>query len=222
MKHSVPCILFVFAVMLISPAFQCAEDISPTCEAYTQDSAILPINVPGNNAAFNVLDTIHIISTISDTIRTVKGKEFLSPINTLNINIQVYKIITTNNNSTLNYANVEFNNIVMDGTLENSPSQGYTFLYRRQQPNNTLKVSFVPGFRGLYLFVLRNSSTFGLNINEPDNKCAYYAPLAFINQSQQQTNYWDSLGTTSLRLSGSNSFAVANKIEKNYFFVRVD
>lgn len=207
--------------MIICPAFQCADKITPYCDVYTQDTAILRLEVPGNNGAFEVLDSIHVLSSISDTIKTVQGKVFLSPFSSLNANIQAFKVVTANNSSALNYANVEFNMIVNDGMLENSPSQGYTFLYRRSQPFNRLSVSFVPGFRGLYLFVVSNTSYF--EITEPNNDCAYYAPLSFIDETRQQRQYWDSLGgITSLRLAGSNSFVVANKADRNYFFVRVN
>lgn len=208
--------------MIISPAFQCAEKISPECDVYTLDTAILNISLPSNNGVYEVLDTVHFLSAVSDTIRSVKGKEFQSPINTLNANIQVYKVVTTNNNSILNYANIEFNPIVNDGSFENNSSLGYSFLYRRISPFNRLDVSFVAGFRGLYLFVIRNSSNFGSSIKEPNNDCASYFPVCFINESQQQKQYWDSLGISSLRLAGNNSFTVANKDDKNYFFVKVD
>jgi hypothetical protein len=220
------CLLYIgslFAAMIICPAFQCADKITPYCEVYTQDTAILRFEVPENNGAFEVLDSIRILSSVSDTIKTVQGKVFLSPFSSMNANIQAYKVVTINNSSALNYANVEFNIIVNDGMLENSPSQGYTFLYRRTQPFNRLNVSFVPGFRGLYLFVFRNTSYFGLNIKEPNNDCAYYNPISFMDETRQQKQYWDSLGgISSLRLAGSNSFVVANKADRNYFFVRVN
>jgi len=221
MKQTVYFFFAICFMMIVSPAFQCGEEPYDVCPTYIQDTAILRVQVPNNNGSFEVLDTIQILSVISDTIRTVKGKTFLSPINTLNTNIQAYKIIQTNTNNSLNYANVEFNAVVIEGEIQNYPFLGYTFLHRRILPFNRLNTSLVAGFRGLYLIVV-NSSDYGLFIREPNNNCTSYAAVHFVDETQQQKQYWDSLGTTSLRLSGNNNFVVANKMDRNYFFVKVN
>ncbi len=221
MKKTFSFFLVICFYIIITPAFQCGESPLNDCTEYKQDTAMLHVQIPGNNVAFHLLDTIHITSVINDTIQSVKGKKFLCPINTLNTSIQAYKVIQSNTSTAVNYANIEFNAVVSEGEFQHTPYQGFTFLYKRVQPYNRLNASLIPGVKGLYLVVL-SSADYGLFIREPNNYCDSYTAIHFIQETQQQKQYWDSLGTTALRLSGSNNYIVANKTDKNYFFLKVN
>jgi hypothetical protein len=46
--------------------------------------------------------------------------------------------------------------------------------------------------------------------------------MNYIPTSQQQKQYWDSLGVSVLRLNGNYNQEIAKKSDMNYFFVRVN
>jgi hypothetical protein len=54
------------------------------------------------------------------------------------------------------------------------------------------------------------------------NPCSQYFGYTNISSTEQQRQFWDSIGTTTLRLAGSNGQVVANKQDRNYFFVKIE
>lgn len=210
--------------MIISPGFQCRESpLAENCGPYNRDTVFVPFQLNSANAINHVYDTINLISSFNDTIHSVQGKTFLHPFNTLNLNVQAYKIVNTGSGATLNYANIEFNPLITEGQYQNISTFGINILYNRIVPNNKLQFSLVAGMPGLYLITLNmRDYSQGLFIYEPNNYCNEYKVNSFIPESQQRKQYWDTIGTTTLRLNGNNNFIVANKEETNYFFIKVN
>jgi len=221
MKSKLYFILGIILYMIVTPAFQCGDSPINDCTEYKQDTAMFHFEIPGNNAPVNILDTIKFVSIVSDTIHSVKGKHFFYPMTTLITSLQTYKVVQYNAAPALNYANIEFNSVVKEGEFQNSPYQGYSILHNRLQPYNRMQASLVAGVPGLYLVVVRLSD-YSQFIREPNNYCDSYTGIFFIPEAQQQKQYWDQLGTSTLRLAGSNSFIVANKTDRNHFFVKVN
>ncbi len=218
--------IFFFSIicfyMIVTPAFQCGDPYNDVCPTYTQDTAKISFNVNNNNHQFRVLDTIQFSSFISDTIQTVKGNSFISPLNTLSCNMQAYKVVDNGSGPILNYANIEFNPLVIEGQFQNYPNQGISLLYNRIEPLNRLRGSLVAGTKGLYLITVgANNSYYSFYIYESNNPCTQYKGLSYIPEAQQQRQYWDSLGTSVLRLSGANDQVISNKSDGNYFFIKV-
>ena len=216
-------ILGLLAYTIISPGFECGRERPRDCQEYSSDSVKIAYNVI-NNRPLSVLDTISFSSTLNDTFTSVKGTHVTSTINTLSSQMQVYKVINYGSGYGLNYANIEFNPLVTEGYLQNSPNQGVSFLYNRVEPSNRLNASLVAGTPGLYLVTVSlSSSYYYLYFHDNSNRCSQYYGVPFIPVVEQQRQYWDSLGTTSLRLIGGiDNQPVSNKQDNNYFFVKVN
>ncbi|CAN5737304.1 hypothetical protein BH11BAC4_BH11BAC4_13920 [soil metagenome] len=209
----------IISYIILTPGFLCGPGPQENCSNSIKDTAIFPFNIPNNNTSFHVLDTIKLISAVSDTIHSIKGKSFLNPLNFLSSSISLYKVVNTGSGAVLNYANIEFNPLVLEGQFLNNGD--LEIQYNRVLPYNRLQASLVPGSPGLYLVTLDNNYSYGYQITEPNNHCDIYYGAFFIPENQQQKQYWDSLGTTSLMLAGTNGYEVANKNNRNCFFVKI-
>lgn len=217
--------LLTIAIMLmyavVTPGFQCERGRPVDCTSYVQDTAIFPFSVLNNGSDIHVLDTVKLNSFVSDTIHSVKGRSFVYQLNTLYSSIQLYKVVTSGGGAVLNYANIEFNPVITEGQFDNMGYPGVNYLFNRLSPYNRLQGGFVAGSPGLYLAILNTSNYSGYNIYESNDYCHQYTGVYFVPEAQQQKQYWDVLGLSSIRLSSSNNYIVANKGDKNYFFMNV-
>ena len=133
---------------------------------------------------------------------------------------EAYKVVNNGSGAILNYANIEFNPLVFEGQFQNFYSQGYGFLYNRNEPYNFLKGGLVAGRSGLYLCTVNtNNNYYEFVIYQT---CSQYKLFNYIPPIQQQKQYWDSLGVSVLRLNGNYNQEIAKKSDFNYFFVRVN
>lgn len=224
MMKNILLIIGLLAYAIISPGFECGRGRPPyDCPEYTTDTVKIAYNIL-NNRALAVFDTISFSSLMTDTFTSVKGAHVNSTINNMQSHLQVYKVVSYGSGFGLNYANIEFNPLVTEGYLQNSPNQGISYLYNRVEPANKLNASLVAGAPGLYLVsVAFSSSYYSLYFYDNTNRCSQYFGVPFIPVVDQQRQYWDSLGTTSLRLIGSiDNQPVSNKQDNNYFFVKVN
>ena len=213
----------IFYYLIITPGFQCGKG-EIACENYRTDTILMQIQLQNPAAVFHINDTVTLISSVSDTLSTLSGSVFNTPLSSLKMNVNAYKVVRNINNLyELNYANNEFNAIVHEGSFDNTGGTGFEFLYRRFEPNNTLNVSLLPGREGLYLIQMYHynySPSYSYYIYNSSDRCKNYIGLTQLPRVQQQIQFWDSIGTTNLRLANSN-FDMAEKRNMNYFFLRV-
>ncbi len=230
MKNSLIVMFILLFYTMVSPGFQCGDRGHDICDRYTYDSIPLPFEVYNNDHSFHVADTINMFSIINDTFHSINGENPVLPSNNLYASIQPYKVVNVTSGPELNYANIEFNPIVSEGFFQTNPyqSSGYNFLYNRLEPYNRLAPSLIIGSPGLYLIKIgiANSSYFysdyANSFSDHKNPCNQYIGKCSISSTSQQKQYWDTLGTTVLRLANSNGQIISNKEDKNYFFVKVD
>jgi len=213
-------ILFIY--ILITPGFQCGDD-PPLCDTYSNDSIPLPIEITNIYQSFHVLDTIKMSSVISDTFKSKKGVDLIYPCYTMYASIQPYKVVNNGAGPELNYANIQFNPMVTEGYFQLTSNTGINFLYNRSDPYNRLKPMLVAGEAGLYLMTIGINNYYYSNMFfDSRNPCSQYFGYTNISSTEQQRQFWDSIGTTTLRLAGSNGQVVANKQDRNYFFVKIE
>jgi hypothetical protein len=215
--------LVILFYIIVTPGFHCGDRPDP-CPNYTVDTIHFNFNTNNLNGHINNYDTLYFTSIVNDTITTTSNNTSVSQINYLASHIQAYKVIENSNARTLNYANIEFNPIVIEGQFQNGPTQGINIMYNRIEPYNRLKAALVAGRPGLYLISFSNADSYYgyYNYMNESNHCTSYITKNIIPRAQQQIQYWDSLGTTSLYLSGNSSYEIANKNGSDYFFVRVN
>jgi hypothetical protein len=123
----------------------------------------------------------------------------------------------------LQYANIEFNPVAKEGILQSPGYYGYTFLYRRVAPNNSLQAGLVAGRTGLYLVELNPGNYYNssFSINNGNDYCTSYLGQSGITAAQQNKNYWTSLGVTAISLApnyGTKTISINNR---NYFIIKV-
>jgi len=221
MKNSLLFIVVVGFYMVFTPAFQCG-DRGPEndCTNYVSDTVLIPMEISNHLNSINIYDTIKFSSKVNDTLQPRNTSQFVYPFTALNSNIQAYKVVNNGSGAILNYANIEFNPLVFEGQFQNYANQGYGFLYNRNEPNNFLKGGLVAGRSGLYLCTVNtNNNYYEFVIYQT---CSQYKLFNYIPPTQQQKQYWDSLGVSVLRLNGNYNQEIAKKSDFNYFFVRVN
>ena len=83
-------------------------------------------------------------------------------------------------------------------------------------------MGIVPGQPGLYLFTLYSVATYyeGELISE-GNECTSFHVVNKLNQSDNQTFFWDRLNRNSLELNGYPGVEIINRNNPNHFFVEV-
>jgi len=221
MKNSLLLIVVVGFYMIVTPAFQCGNrGPENDCTNYVSDTVFFPMEISNHLNDINIYDTIKFSSTVTDTIQPRNSSQFVYPFTALNSNIQAFKVVNNGSGPILNYANIEFNPIVFEGQFQNYFNQGYGFLYNRNEPNNFLKGGLVAGRSGLYLCTVNtNNNYYEFIIYQT---CSQYKVFNYIPETQQQKQYWDSLGVSVLRLNGNYNQEIAKKSDLNYFFVRVN
>jgi hypothetical protein len=221
-----PLIILGFVLtILFSPGFQCGRDnIYDNCPNGQQtDTVYTQMSILNASTVYRIGDTIKFSSKVNDSINSSKGASFIHNRNAFNASIQPYRVVNNGGLNELVYANIEFNPIVHIGQFQNYPYNGYNFLYQRLQPYNTLQVSFVAGRAGLYIFNLLSGDNYsGANyIHRNNDYCTGYPNAFAFPISNQNVNYWDGLGISSISLANTNNYRVANKTDKNYVFVKV-
>ena len=215
--------VIILAVFIFSSGFQCGRNRFDNCPDGNQiDTVYSTISILNSSNVYRVGDSIKFYSKISDSIKTAKNASFIYDRNAFYASFQPYKVVNNNGINELVYANIEFNSLVSVGQFQNYPYGGYNFLYQRLQPNNILKVSFVVGKPGLYIFSLKDDNYSGANYIRRDNNFCNTYPNAFsFSELDQRRNYWDSLGISSISLAKTSGYRVANKADKNYVFIKV-
>jgi hypothetical protein len=220
-------ILFLITgpLLIIFQSFRCRKDDINSCNSYKQDSVVLNFSVENPNSTYHINDTIWISSIISDGVTPISGSgPFTYSFLQLYLNVQPFEVVTNSTLPQLQYANIEFNPVVKQGLLENNAYQGYEFLYRRTEGLNTAEVGFIAGRTGLFALSCSNSSYIGgfeLNFAKPNDYCTTYSGISAFPLTQQNINYWDTLGVTVVSLTPNYGSLFIAKEMKNYFFFRV-
>jgi hypothetical protein len=217
-------LLFIAVIgfyMIVTPAFHCGGPYQQdNCTNYISDTVFMPMEISNHLNDINIYDTIKFSSKVNDTLQPRNTSQFVYPFTALNSNIQAYKVVNNGSSPILNYANIEFNPLVFEGQFQNYFNQGFGFLYNRNEPFNYLKGGLVSGRSGLYLCTVNtNNNYYEFLIYQT---CSQYKVMNYIPTSQQQKQYWDSLGVSVLRLNGNYNQEIAKKSDMNYFFVRVN
>src|SRR5689334_4159936 len=212
-------------IFLIGQSTQCRKDVIAPCAAYMQDTVLLAASVENPNLEYHLYDTIWIESDVSDNLTPLSGSGvFASNLDQLYLNVQPFSVNTTGSLPELQFANIEFNVVVETGALQNSAYSGYNFLYKRITTANSLRVGFVPGRTGLYVMSCTNNRYFaggGATFNKPNDQCTTYWGICSFTESQQNKNYWDVLGVTSLALPPSYGDVVISENMRSYFLFNV-
>ena len=192
------------------------------CGTYKNDSVYLNMAVTNQAATFTLADTIKVFSKISDTISPIMSSGFVYPLSSVVANVLIYKLVPVGNSYQLNYANIEFNVQVQTGLFQNSQYLGYNLLFNRNQPFNNLQFTLKPGVPGLYVVVVNKSDyDYGATIRNPNDNCVNFKNIFRFKDAEQNLQYWNTLGLTTLTLSSSSNYIVVSKNDKNYFFIKV-
>lgn len=218
-------ITYIFSIIayffLVSQSFQCGRSpIIDNCNQFVIDTVYVPYSIINPKNIYSIGDTVMLKSFVNDTINSVGGKSFLNDRSLLYSSIQAFKVVSTNGINELNIANIEFNPFIVKGQFLGYPYNGLSFIYVRNKPFNTLQVGFVAGRAGLYLFLINDANGSNM-VSEKNNFCTNYLGISKFPLANQFTNYWDTLGVSSISLANSGGFPTVKKTEKNYFFVRV-
>lgn len=223
MKQSTLIIICCLLYGIITPAFHCGDPRPYDCGGSETDSTTMNLLVVNPAATFHVNDSIRIFSKISDTLNGPQGRKVTTDIPYLSLKINPFKVVMNGSLAQLNYATNEFNATVETGAFENYGGTGFQVLYQRLQPHNTLAATLIPGHTGLYLIQMGLGSysySEDANFYITTDPCTIYKGILTVPVASQQKHYWDSLSVSTLSLT-SGGFVVADKRDKNYFFVNV-
>ena len=218
LKINIRLIFLLFSIWMVAQSTTCGRPRPfSNCPSVNVDSIYLNMSVTNNAATFTLADSIKLFSKISDTITPVMSSGFITPIGSLATGLQMYKVVPAGSGYQLNFANVEFNVNIQNGTFYYG--QGYNLLYNRMQPYNTLQFSLKPGATGLYIAVLGN---FYSNFRNPNDECVSFQSSFRFKSAEQNLQYWNNLnGATSLSIGAGGGGFVINKNDKNYFFIKI-
>ncbi len=219
-------ILSLSILFITTQSVNCGPRPLPSnCEQYKNDSLLLNVSVTNPALQYHLFDTIWLTSLISDTYSPLSGTpaSFIKPTEQLFMSVQPYSINTSGTLPLLQYANIEFNPIVIEGSMSQFGYNGYNYQYRRVAPNNILRAGLVAGRTGLYLIELNPSSY----INNPfyiyntNDFCTTYYGIASVPTNQQNSSYWTGLGVTSVSTSAAYGSHIVSKNMRNYLIFRV-
>jgi hypothetical protein len=212
-------------IIVFSPGFQCGRNNRDACINGRQtDTVYTNFTISNYSNVYHIGDSIKFSCKVNDSINSSKGASFTHNRNIFSAKFQPYKVVNNSGLSQLIYANNEFNVLASIGQLQNNGYAGYDFIFQRFQPYNSLQVTFVAGRVGLYLFSLKDDGNayYGTNYVQKDNDiCTGYPNSFAFPVVQQQANYWDTLGVSRITLTNASNYAVADKPEKNYAFIKV-
>ncbi|MEO7523247.1 MAG: hypothetical protein ABIT58_04095 [Ferruginibacter sp.] len=224
MKHPLKLYITVILLWFVARGSMCGGPRLENCGDYISDTTLLSARITNPAPVNHVLDTVNIFSRISDTLHALSGTTLITDINMLGINLQAYKVIPAGSAFVLNYANIEFNYLITKGIIQNSGGSGNAILYERTQPYNTIDISLVAGYTGLYLIKVEANSGYSgsgyAQFYDANNYCHSFFGEIEIPVTNQNRQYWDSLGITTLTLANSVAYSI-NKPDKNYFFVNI-
>ena len=214
-------------LFLVTQSFQCDRRSNyNSCETNKNDTVNLAVSVMNPNTEYHLYDTIWLNSVVNDVYNPVSGSpaSFTKATEQLYLTTQAYSISMSGTLPYLHYANIEFNPVVTEGSL-NQPgySGGYIFLYRRTAPDNKLKCGLVPGRTGLYFIELGHGTVIysPFYIYNSGDFCTTYRGATTFPVNQQNIAYWNTLGVTSISTEpayGSHNIA---KNQKNYLIIKV-
>jgi hypothetical protein len=218
-------VLSLFVLFVTTQSVDCHRPIPSSCEKYKSDSVLLAVSVTNPALQYHLFDTIWLTSFISDTYTPLSGSpvSFTRATEQLFMSIQPYSINTSGSLPLLQYANIEFNPVVTDGSLSQFGYNGYNFQYRRLATNNSLGAGLVAGRTGLYLVELNPSSY----VNNPfyiyntTDFCTTYYGVATVPATQQNSSYWTGLGVTAMSTSPAYGNHTVSKSMRNYLIFRV-
>ncbi len=222
-KYNIAIVFLLAFLWITTQSVNCRRPIiNDSCSTYKNDSVYFKIDVTNQTSTFALVDTIKIYSKISDNITPLVSSGFVFPLNSLSTTVQIYKVVPIGSTYQLNYANVEFNLNIQTGTINPYQGIGYNLVYNRNQPNNELSLTLKPGVVGLYAVVFdRSYYNYDSNIRNPNDNCVSFTNVFTFNTTNQNLQYWNTLGTSTLNLANSNGNFKINKNDKNYFFVKV-
>ena len=221
MKNTLSIILVILVYAVLTQAFQCGGRYPiDNCGVFNQDTILLTVAISNPLPTYRVNDTIKLFSKVSDTLKSKGGKTFIKELTTLYAFINTYKL-AQGSSSQLNYANNEFNATLPIGMFQNFGGTGLQILYQRDKPFNTFSLNLIPGRVGIFLVdITTTSNGYGNYISDQADICTSYSAGANIAVAQQQRQFWDSLGTSSLSIGNSNYPHVV-KNHSNYFFFKI-
>ncbi len=213
--------------IIFTPAFRCGRDnyLNSCPNGYVQDTIYSSVSILNNVSVYHIGDTIKLFCNVNDSIKSAGGRNFVYSRNSFYTNVQPYKVINNNGVYEVDYANIEFNPFLSIGKYTSNPYySGYSYFFNRNQPYNTLKVSFIAGRTGLYIFKLGENNSYGNSqVNFNNDYCIGFPDVFSFSQSVQNKNYWDTLGISSISLTNAfnGQYKIANKDARNYFFAKV-
>jgi len=218
-------VLCIGLIFVMCQSTQCDKDVIAPCAAYIQDTVLLSASVENSSPTYHLYDTIWINSDISDNLTPLSSSGiFTANLDQLYLNVQPFSISTSSSLPELQYANIEFNVAVKEGMLQTSAYAGYNFLYKRTTAHNTLKIGFIPGRAGPYIIFCTNNRYYNNGMaafSRPNDQCTTYWGICSFPETQQNKNYWDVLGVSSLSLSPNYGNIIISKNMRSYFLFNV-
>jgi hypothetical protein len=220
-------VLITILLFIVTESFRCDRRGGyNSCDNYKNDTVILDVSVMNPNTDYHLYDTIWLNSVVTDLYNPVSGSpaSFTKATEQLYLTTQTYSISTSGTLPTLHYANIEFNPVVKEGSL-NLPgySGGYFFQYKRTTPDNKLKCGLVAGRTGLYMIELGHGTAIysPFYIYNTTDFCTTYRGKTSIPLNQQNIGYWNSLGVTSISTEPAYGSHYIAKDQRNYLIFRV-
>jgi hypothetical protein len=221
---SVLTILLALICFVMTQSFQCGRGIA-RCDNYRNDTVLLHASIANPALEYHLYDTIWLTSTVNDNFSPVSGSpaSFTKAIDQLNFSVVPYSINTTGALPVMQYAYIEFNPVVREGSLQTPGYYGYNYIFRRLAPNNTLQAGLVAGRTGLYIIDLAHGNYYGssFQINNGNDYCTSYTGMSVLPIAQQNRNYWTTLGVTSISMAPNYGGKTISLSSSNYFIIKV-
>jgi hypothetical protein len=223
-------ILTLSFLLILTSCTKCDPRLRDVCDGdYRTDSVLLNLQIINPSVEYKQYDTIWINSDVSDELVPLSGNppSFISKVEELYLTIQPYQLI--NNPGVLpylQYANIEFNPVLRDGSLENLNGSGYIYKFRRNLPYNKISAGLVAGRPGTYILECTHSTypySGGGNfqVYNGNNTCISYLGKSTFPEDQQNLQFWDTLTTSSVSLMRNYGSHTILKESRNYFIIKV-
>jgi hypothetical protein len=223
---SVLSFLFILLCFVTTQSFQCGRSPIDRCDNYKTDTLLLNTTIVNAALEYHLYDTVWISSAVNDNFSPLSGSpaSFNRPIEQMSLTIVPYAINTTGALPVMQYAYIEFNPVVREGSLQNPGYFGYNYNFRRVAPNNTLQAGLVAGRTGLYIIDLAHGTYYGggsFQVNNGNDYCTTYFGQSAVPVSQQNRSYWSTLGVSSISLAPNYGAKTISLGSRNYFIFRV-